>query len=94
MISPTLKADYINPLRPCPFCGSEAKTKLKYNKRTGKTIVSVRCDSCGAESAGWVMKNADQVAMYLQLATNTVIERWNRRTYEAADTPQEASVGN
>jgi Lar family restriction alleviation protein len=55
-----------NELKPCPFCGGEARedeTILKHG-----TTYSVYCDDCGAEITRFNIKEA--------------IEAWNRRAEE------------
>lgn len=58
-------------LKPCPFCGEEAKLldKTNYYETGGYTYYFVRCNNCGAEN-GWNMQ------------LEKAIEAWNRRVEE------------
>lgn len=61
-------------IKPCPFCGSEAKLSNSYNERRGTFYTKVLCMQCHAE--GSPIKSANMTAE----TTKEAIERWNVRT--------------
>ncbi len=64
-------------LKPCPFCGGEAKTYMKH-KIIGLTLW-VQCTKCNAETLGYCPK--DDLESFEE-CKKLAIEAWNRRVYE------------
>lgn len=68
-------------LKPCPFCGGEAKTGVSYIKCGGDELIlraSVYCDACGVGKS----VTFDAMCMPFENFTeqfNAVAEMWNRR---------------
>lgn len=57
-------------LKPCPFCGGEAK--IKHTRYWNSDTSFVECSNCFARS--------DEVEKSFSIASDVVaIERWNRR---------------
>lgn len=54
-------------LKPCPFCGGEAKIHSEY------VAVYIKCEECGATSG--IVKVAAEYC-----ANDKLAEKWNRRT--------------
>lgn len=62
-------------LKPCPFCGGEAKLKMEHKPGIGLTLWC-ECESCGAEATGYCPQdNIDSFDKSRELA----LEKWNRR---------------
>lgn len=64
-------------LKPCPFCGGEAESKICMSQQTlfsmSKKCIYIMCKECEARTAGYkesVHYSAEEKA----------IETWNRRT--------------
>lgn len=56
-------------LKPCPFCGSDAKLEQHYPYMQRRIVSKICCTKCRANSGIWGMKNK-------------AIEAWNRRVIE------------
>ena len=68
-----------NDLKPCPFCGGDAKIKKDY-ERDGHyniPIYFIKCSSCGSNSAPY--KTEWRLPGDVQ-TMEELINRWNRRT--------------
>ena len=64
-------------LKPCPFCGGEAR--LWHPKEYGITLGSVKCNSCGASTESFT-------------DDDSAIEAWNTRSNWHTGTPQEEGL--
>ena len=67
-------------LKPCPFCGSEARVKIWWDstcKSAYKSAVVVCCRKCKAE-----MREAITGAMFVIEEREKLIEAWNTRAGE------------
>lgn len=64
-------------LKPCPFCGGEAYTRVSFDKGAF-SYASVECKKCGA------VPYVHQVYFGIskEEAVKGVSESWNRRIYE------------
>lgn len=54
-------------LKPCPFCGGEAKIDKWYAGFGRRMSVTVQCTKCRGNSGAWHR-------------TDKAVEHWNRRT--------------
>lgn len=61
-------------IKPCPFCGSEAKLSNSYNERRSVFYTKVLCMHCHAE--GGPIKSSNMTAE----TNDEAIEHWNMRT--------------
>ena len=61
-------------LKPCPFCGGEAKPLVR--KQKGKKQVSIKCKACNARSGVVILDVWEDSAP----AVEDVAKYWNRRT--------------
>lgn len=71
-------------LKPCPFCGGEAKIKAA-NKNYGFTIWC-QCE-CGARTVGYCpyTDNEDSSLESIESCKNSAVEVWNRRANNEID---------
>lgn len=60
-------------LKPCPFCGGEAKPLVR--KQKGKKQVSIKCKTCNARSGAIVLEVWEESAPTVY----EVARYWNRR---------------
>lgn len=67
-------------LKPCPFCGGEAKIKAVNQKSYGLTIWC-QCKKCGVKTEEYcpITNNEDTTLDSIEKCKNTVLEQWNRR---------------
>lgn len=67
-------------LKPCPFCGGEAKLKAFYSYNTGFTIWC-QCGECDAKTSGYCpdISNEDDAIDNIEGYTRRAVEKWNRR---------------
>lgn len=64
-------------LKPCPFCGHEAK--LIYDKN--RNCVDIYCTNCDCAMTGFYVYFRFHDCAY-EDAVNAAVSRWNRREYE------------
>ena len=64
-----------NDLKPCPFCGAEAKltTAIRNNYFPIRQVAYVMCNTCGASS--YAFRDLENNGHHILKA----IEAWNRR---------------
>lgn len=70
-------------LKPCPFCGGEAK--ISAGKKDGfKFVIWCEREKCYANSTGYVptLDNSDLALGNIESCKNNAIEAWNRRVKE------------
>ena len=67
-------------LKPCPFCGGEAKVYMEH-KKIGLTLWA-ECRECGAKTVGYCPKNDLES---FERCKELAIEAWNRRVPENID---------
>lgn len=69
-------------LKPCPFCGGEAETKVYYWKCGGDElglIAGVKCKGCGISREMSFSGNNVGFDSYMQ-AFDEAVRKWNQRT--------------
>lgn len=64
-------------LKPCPFCGGEAKIYMEH-KKIGLTLWG-QCTKCYAKTSGYCP--IDDLESF-EKCKKLAITAWNRRTYE------------
>ena len=71
-------------LKPCPFCGEEAKIRA-VNKSYGFTIWC-QCE-CGARTQGYCPNTDHEVTTMsnIEQCKNKAMEAWNRRANDETD---------
>ena len=72
-------------LKPCPFCGEQAKTQVRV-LHADVIDFSVVCPSCGIEKTSRLKVTQACTGADVEKAMNSVIEAWNRRA--ADDKPE------
>lgn len=71
-------------LKPCPFCGETAVTRLRFYKHDGietTLLAEVSCKYCDTHKSE-LLKLCDTSFEQVNESFNRVIEMWNRRAYE------------
>lgn len=73
-------------LKPCPFCGGEAKIKAASKEYIGFTIWC-ECKNCYAQAGGYCpdMKKEDTAIENIDSCRNKAVEAWNRRANDETD---------
>lgn len=78
-------------LKPCPFCGGEAKLHM-WNYEMNDRILTedsfIKCGTCGAEIEGFkseVKLFEDGTLQVIRDGAKESTEAWNRRSYQEAE---------
>jgi len=66
-------------IKPCPFCGGEAKHNRGGNSRYGRLWWRVWCDECQYGMHDMEIWNHDFTRLHEDCREMESIERWNRR---------------
>lgn len=72
----------VQKLKPCPFCGGEAKIEFRgqYNEWRGGYIVA-RCRTCGASTKGTFYRGPEiEIPLEITVGGTNEAHQWNRRT--------------
>ena len=69
-------------LKPCPFCGGEAKVMYAMEEGGTKTVFSVICQSCGT---GIFRPRRIPNEWNAYVGVGEAIEAWNRRAENETD---------
>jgi len=78
--------DHMNNLKPCPFCGGEAKTIADYDSVGANEFLMsayIQCADCGVYKRVKFNASSKQFSDYIY-AFDQVINLWNQRTCEKA----------
>ena len=67
----------------CPFCGGNAKTKMR-RKSTVVWTIWCECEKCHTKTIGYCpnMENADKILENIEDCKELAIKAWNRRVEE------------
>lgn len=69
----------VSELKPCPFCGGEAKHNDGGNSTYGRFWWAVWCDECQIEVRDREVWKREEDRTILALPPKECFERWNRR---------------
>lgn len=71
-------------IKPCPFCGFEAKLEMRYSRKFKADFIFIQCGFCRSQGRTFTLSN-DYDEDELNEAYSKAIKAWNMRTLEQPD---------